>query len=573
MRFLRFVLGRSSGARRMLTAAVAVGMVSGLASVALLALINHTLRGDERLSGFDVGVIFAAVCVLLTIARVSSSYLLVRLGQGMVMDLRLQLCRQILSSPLRRLEELGSHRLLATLTHDVNALTDSLLVVPVTCINGTIVFGCLAFMAWVDLRLFALLLVAMVFGIATYQLPAQLGMRRFREAREREDSLFGHFRALTVGSKELKLHRQRRHRFLATVLTTADGLRRLRIGAALIYSSAAAWGHLLFFVVIGVLLYARPASFVVEPEALLTYTLVLLYMMTPLQVFLDAVPALSRAEVAVAKIDALGFSLVEQQEPEGGPEPSAAWRTVELAGVAHTYRREGSEHDFTLGPVNLSLVPGELVFLVGGNGSGKTTLAKILVGLYAPEEGEIRLDGRPVGEAERDDYRQLFSAVFSDFHLFDKLLGLEHPQLDERAQRYLQELEISHKVEVRDGVLSTTDLSQGQRKRLALLTAYLEDRPIYLFDEWAADQDPVFKVIFYRHILPDLKQRGKAVVAISHDDRYFDVGDRLLKLEDGQVVYDGPPTAAAGAAAAVPVADTVEAASGALPGAWPRPSS
>jgi putative ATP-binding cassette transporter len=182
--------------------------------------------------------------------------------------------------------------------------------------------------------------------------------------------------------------------------------------------------------------------------------------------------------------------------------------------------------------------PGELLFLVGGNGSGKTTLAKLLTGLYAPEAGEVRLDGAPVTDATRDRYRELWTVVFSDAFVFDRLLGAVAPDLDARAREYLVRLQLDHKVTVSGGVLSTTELSQGQRKRLALLAAYLDDRPIYLFDEWASDQDPLFKEVFYRQLLPELKGRGKAVVVISHDDRYYDVADRVVKLENGRVVSD-----------------------------------
>src|SRR5688500_9922608 len=167
-----------------------------------------------------------------------------------------------------------------------------------------------------------------------------------------------------------------------------------------------------------------------------------------------------------------------------------------------------------LGSTDASLQPGEVVFIAGSNGSGKSTLAKIITGLYPPESGEIRLDGKVINDRNRDDYRQLFSAVFADFYLFENLIGLEKSGLDAQAREYLAELHLDHKVKVKDGALSTTALSQGQRKRLALLTAYLEDRPIYLFDEWASDQDPMFKEIFYTQILPDLKSRGKTVIAI-----------------------------------------------------------
>jgi len=203
--------------------------------------------------------------------------------------------------------------------------------------------------------------------------------------------------------------------------------------------------------------------------------------------------------------------------------------------VTHTYHREQSEYNFVLGPVNLSLRPGELVFLVGGNGSGKTTLAKLLVGLYQPESGTICLNGQPVTDANREAYRQLFSVVFSDFYVFEQLLGLVTPELDTQARYYLIRFHLDHKVRVTEGVLSTTELSQGQRKRLALLNAYLEDRPCYVFDEWAADQDPLFKELFYTRLLPELQARGKLVVVITHDDKYFHLADRLLKLEDGRL--------------------------------------
>jgi putative ATP-binding cassette transporter len=156
--------------------------------------------------------------------------------------------------------------------------------------------------------------------------------------------------------------------------------------------------------------------------------------------------------------------------------------------------------------------------------------------VYTPESGAISIDDTLVKNAEH--YRQYFSVVFSGFHLFDTMFGLHGAGLDQRASEYLAMLKLAHKVQVVDGKFSTTDLSQGQCKRLALLTALLEDRPIYVFDEWAADQDPYFKNIFCLQIILDLKARGKTVFVISHDDRYYQVADRIVKLDGGQVVSD-----------------------------------
>jgi putative ATP-binding cassette transporter len=538
-----------------LIAAAIVGSASGLASVGLLALINATLTRQGSVSLGLLAFGFIGLCLVVTVARISTVYLLSRLGQDLVLDLRVQLSRRILSAPLRRLEELGSHRLLASLTDDVGALTQGVMTVPMMVINSTIILGCFTYLAWLDWKLFLMLLGVVVVGVVSYQFPAQLGIGKFRVAREEQDTLFDHFRALTGGVKELKLHRARRGSFIGRLVETAGELRNLRISASMIYGAAAAWGHLLFFVVIGSLLYARPSWLTVEWNDLVAYTIVMLYLMTPLQTLLDAIPNLGRADVGVAKVEALGFALsanAEALEADEIPEePVPTWSRLELDGAVHTYRREGQDRDFQLGPIDFHVEPGEVVFLVGGNGSGKTTLAKMILGLYPPLDGMVRLDGEQVTPANLEEFRQMFSTVFDDFHLFEEFLGFEGRDIDDEAARYLDELRLSHKVTVSDGRLSTTDLSQGQRKRLALLTAYLEDRPIYLFDEWAADQDPVFKEIFYRQILGQLRARGKAVVVISHDDRYFDAADRLYKLEDGKIrlEVDHPVSAASAASA------------------------
>ncbi|MCB1054967.1 MAG: cyclic peptide export ABC transporter [Acidobacteria bacterium] len=539
MDFLRFVAGRSGRARVLLFAAIAVGGLSGLASVALLDLLRRALEAAKQGPLSNLVGPFLALCVLVTVTRLLSQYLLVGLGQRLVMDLRLELGEQILATPLRSLETLGANRIYATLTDDVNSVTQALVMVPVLFVNGTIILGCFGYLAWLNPVLFAMFLGLVLLGVVIYQLLARFAMARFRQVREEQDTLFQHFRGLGEGVKELQLHRSRRGDFLDLIRGTSDSIRRRRISATMIFGVASAWGNLLFFVTLGLIFFARPASITVDPSTLVAYTVVLFYVMTPLQIFLDTMPNLGRAGVAVEKIGKLGFDLSAPNPFPTPPEFPRSWQALELQGLGHRYRRDDQEHPFTLGPVDLTLKPGEVLFLVGGNGSGKTTLAKLLVGLYQPERGRILVDGREVTDENRDAYRQLFSVIFDDFFLFEQLLGLEGDDLEERAAHYLAALQIAHKVRIDGGRLSTLELSKGQRKRLALLTAYLENRSIYLFDEWAADQDPVFKSIFYREILPDLKNRGKLVVVISHDDRYFHLGDHLLKLEDGRVVYSG----------------------------------
>ncbi|HXM69499.1 MAG TPA: cyclic peptide export ABC transporter, partial [Thermoanaerobaculia bacterium] len=261
----------------------------------------------------------------------------------------------------------------------------------------------------------------------------------------------------------------------------------------------------------------------------------------PITTLVGTVPNLAVADAAVENVAALEAAL--DKSLSAGFDRftlSRSFKEIAFEDVVFHYHDTDSGRAFTVGPINLTFKPGETVFIAGGNGSGKTTLAKLLVGLYEPESGEIRFAGRRITAENRHLLREHFSVVFADFFLFERLLGLDRPVLDDEALRYLRELRLERKVRVEEGFLSTLDLSQGQRKRLALLTAYLEDRPLYLFDEWAADQDPTFKEIFYLEILPGLKAKAKTVFVISHDDRYYQLADRIIKLEDGKVEFDRP---------------------------------
>lgn len=536
------LLSRGSGSFRISRGALALvvvaGVISGAASAGFIALINTVLKGGSARPDSLIWA-FAALCVALPVFRFLGSFLLVRLSNRAVMELRLEISRGILGAPLRKLEELGAPRLLASLTDDVGALVGAIAITPTLVIQLTIVAGCLFYLGWLSWPLLLLVLLTVALGVATYQIPMLKAQQYFGRSRRDWDALFGHFRSLTQGTKELKIHRSRRDAFLRENLQgTSESLMRNSVSGSIIYDAVNSWGQALFFILIGVVLFVLPQVRPVDSATLTGYTLAILFMVTPLDTILHQLPTLGRASVAVSRIEGLLRTLAPETPQTQTQAAPPAWQNLELDGITHSYHREYEDEVFTLGPVDLTLRPGELVFLVGGNGSGKTTLAKLLIRLYEPEAGSILLDGEPVTHENLERYRQMFSVVFSDFYLFESLLGLGAPGLDEQARHYLAQLHLDRKVQVANGSLSTLDLSQGQRKRLALLTAYLEDRMIYLFDEWAADQDPAFKEVFYLQILPDLKRRGKTVVVISHDDQYFHVADRIVKLADGRILSD-----------------------------------
>lgn len=534
MKLIVLLLRSSKG---LIALATLCGLLAGACSAGLVALINHALTARFEV-GSPVVVGFIVLGATMLGMRYVSQVLINRLGGEVLFEMRVKLCRQIVAVPLRRLEEYGIPRVLVTLTEDLFVITTALGMLPRFFIQVAMVMGCLAYLGRLSWPLLLGLLLFISVGLLAFRLLSATAFANIQRIRALQDTLFKHLRGLTEGIKELKLHRERRQVFLEEeVESTARSVRDLDVRLGNLFAASASWTMLLFFTFIGVLLFVLPRLGLVEPEIVMGYCVATLFLQQPLQGAVETVPMLKRSEHSLEKIQELGLSLREAAEARALPSASrTSFSRVELRGVTHTYRREQEDGCFTLGPIDLSLQPGELLFLVGGNGSGKTSLAKLLTGLYQPESGQVLLDGEPVTADTQEPYRQLFSAVFSDFHLFERLLGLCTEELAPRVEGYLARLQLERKVRVEGGVLSTTELSQGQRKRLALLTAYLEDRPIYLFDEWAADQDPSFKEVFYLELLPELKRRGKSVVVISHDDRYFHVADRLLRLDSGRLL-------------------------------------
>ncbi|NET55113.1 MAG: cyclic peptide export ABC transporter [Symploca sp. SIO2E6] len=520
--------------------AIATGFVSGGSSAGLIALISRVFSQSDSSSPTLLAWGFVGLTVVALMTSIITRVILIHLSQDAIFHLQMRLSRQILASELSHLEQLGSPRLLATLTEDVQTIANAVFVVPFLCINVAIVIGCLVYISWLSGKVLLMVLGLSAIAMGSCRALLKKASQLLALGREEQDLLFKHFRTITEGVKELKLHYHRRQDFLTEELqTTAAKFRRHNVYGLTLFAATDSWGKFIFFFAVGFVMFVLPHWVVIDSQTLSGYVLTFTYLIGPMENIINKLPILSRANVALNKIETLGLSLASRAEVATfPPEILSEWHFLELKGVTNTYYSEQEDVNFTLGPIDLRLQPGEIVFIIGGNGSGKSTLAKLITGLYIPESGEIWLDKQPINQENREWYRQHFSVVFSDFYLFERLLGLQQINLDTQAQEYLQQLQLEHKVKVKEGELSTTALSQGQRKRLALLTAYLEDRPIYLFDEWAADQDPIFKDIFYTEFLPKLREQGKMILVISHDDHYFHCADRIVKLDYGQVEYN-----------------------------------
>ena len=558
MQLIRFLISVSW---QRIVAIVAAGLVCGAANTYLLILIRGVVSPEPQPP--DMLQRFAVTGVVVLASGVLSQVLLIRLAQEAIFQLRADLSSGVVSAPLEQLERLGTHRLIATLTEDVRSLSQAVTAIPSICVDVTTIIGCFVFLAAVSGPIFAITVAGTLVSIACVELFLKRVRKIYHEARENEDVLLRSFQAVTMGIKELKLHRGRRRDFMDRhLLGTAGTLRAQNVEAGSKFSVAQGLGQTFQLLTMALILFVLAAAMHVPQETMVAYVLITTFLSMPMQNFMHRIPDLLRGDVALKKIRGMNLSMTAGPNEEHLPytdRPAVGEARLELSNVSYSYQMHtppppppgpggpgakgphpmGPPPDdgsgFALGPIDLTFDPGQITFIVGGNGSGKSTLAKLITGLYVPRTGSLILDDEAIDHGNVEWYRQNTSAIFTDFHLFEDYLGFDRTGIDDEVRHYLEELQIAHKVTVQDGQLSTIALSQGQRKRLALLTALLEDRQIYLFDEWAADQEPRFREVFYNEILVNLKKRGKTVIVITHDDRYFDCADQLVKLEYGQV--------------------------------------
>ncbi len=535
MPLIRFLIRKS----KYVSLAIALaGLISGISSAALIAIINSALHSTTSVSGLLIlGLV--GVGLVKVAAGAASKWLMARFALTSFLSLTVDLSRKIMRVPLQQLERTGLHRIFTALTTDTNVLVAAAQAIPTLTVDFAVVLGSGAYLLWLYPTGFFALSIVVFLGVAVYKFMHSTAFKAVFAQREERDELVRHYRSLVDGIKELKMNNALAEAFLdQKVAKTVREVRRLNLVARLRFIVLDSWNQILFYLMIAGILFLFPRTGAESNEVLTGYIFAALYVMTPIWSIIGSIPTFMNGQVSLGKLEELGVLLDTKQSDRHESLPGCTDNVaLGLSNVRFQYEpgAASDRYPFQLGPIDITVPAGEILFIVGGNGSGKSTLVKLLAGLYSPVEGEIRLGGQPITNENRDWYRQHVSVVFSDFYLFDELLGAQESDVDERSNKLLQELELAHKVSVSDRTFSTVDLSQGQRKRLAMLTSLMEDRPINIFDEWAADQDPHYKEIFYSKLLPKLKAEGKTVIVITHDDRYFDHGDRVIKLEDGKV--------------------------------------
>ena len=525
-----------SGRKATFVAVVVLSVLSALLSVAVLAFISQRLLAG----GAELGMVlvqFALLLLALLATATGAQVTLHRLGHRMVYGLRRDLVRRVLATDIEQLEKVGGPPLLAALSTDTRNLTIAFVHLPELVYGAALSVAALSWLAWLSPALFA---VTVVWLVATAGIGIWLvGRINFHvgKVREGDDHLYQDYQAMIDGRKELALNRARAARFYQEEFDDHARAYRDHVTRADIFNGVAGnMANVLMLALIGVLFYLASGLGWASANTASVFALTILLLRTPLIGAVAALPTLLAARVSLKKLAGLQLAEGNTDFALKG-ESLAGFKQLSLKGACYRYPDQDGVAGFEVGPLDLTVKRGELIFVQGGNGSGKSTFARLLTGLYRPLQGALSVDGQPITEDNRVAYRQLFSSVFTDFYLFNRLLQGDGAEVRvDEVDDWLKTLGMQHKVRQADGRLSDIRFSQGQRKRLALLMAVMEQRDCLLLDEWAADQDPQFRQFFYHALLPRLQAQGKTIIAITHDDHYFDRADRLLKMDAGQLI-------------------------------------
>jgi len=512
--------------------------VSGLSSAALLALVTTT-AGDfppDIQQRIGLIIIFTLLFSLFIYAK---RYTLVNSSKIMeetIHKFRIKIVDKIRSCDLLFIEDYNKSHFFSLLTQEANIISQSINSIVNACESGIMIFFCLIYIAILSKTAFIIALIGIIAGYLLIVIAQRNTKELIESSMAKETLFFSTLRDILNGFKENKLNREKQTACMNDFTQITQDVKVLNKKVTIFFTENFMFLVFLMYFIIGTIVFLLPLISPKEEENIIQLAMVFLYIVMPLMAAVSTLPKISKANIAAGKLLKLDEYLTEKTLfPEKSTmiyKDFSQFSTIVMQGVLFRYPNE--DDSFELGPLDIQIKNNEILFLVGGNGSGKTTLLKLISGLYHPVEGNILVDGIPLKKKLHPSYRELFGGVFSDYHLFNHLYGLEHIDA-EQVNNLLEKMGLSEKTNYANGQFTETSLSRGQRKRLGLIVSLLEEKPIYIFDEWTADQDPKFRQEFYEEILPELKSRGKTIIVISHDDRYFSVADRVICLEYGAI--------------------------------------
>ncbi len=520
-----------------ITSAVA-SMLTGLFSTLTIKEIHAAINGEYQTANEFIGwflTLIAGYLLFSIIASVSISFLTKRI----VHNLRVDLTNSIIKADYSHLENLKA-KLLPVLTDDISTIGIVIERLPSVANGIATVLGLLIYMTWLSPTLSLLTLGALLVIVAINKFSLHFIAKYSKLSREYTNKVYEAFEGLVYGLKSLKVNSKFRGSYIhKTVIPGSIKQTKYYLYDNVFNATTNRLNDVVLFLFLGIVIVGVFMFNFVSMDFFNKYLTLILFMLAPLSTISGFFSTMKKIEASVYQIDQLGIDVNKEVEASELAEDEPLVITdstdsnIELDRL--TYTHSDGENSFRLGPISLTIAHGEITFITGGNGSGKTTLIKVIAGLYQPEEGHISYRGVQISKANLTAYRDLFAVIFTDGFIFNHLHHIPEQELEQRGPELLKLLNLHEKVKIENGKLTTVNLSEGQKKRLALFKALLEDKEIYVFDEWAAYQDKASKELFFYTILPYLKEQGKTIINISHDSGFEDAADATIHLQFGKV--------------------------------------
>jgi putative ATP-binding cassette transporter len=547
MDFIRF-LRKEAGTygTRIAVVTLAGGLVSALMVTIILGAASAATDQTQTLRYL---LMFALALAGQMLAKRYSLNHTTRLTEAIVERMRVRMSDKIRRSELLYFERVGQTLFMTILTKETQMISNTAAMAINAASSAVMLFCSFLFVAYLSLPAFCLTVVAITGTVTIYRMSLAQVNAQLHETVRIENEFFDLLNHMLSGFKEIKLDARKNRDLFENYLTPlSQKVRDLKTSTNEHFVNKTIVSHSAFYVLLATIIFLLPQMFTTDASVVIKVTAVMLFIFGPLAEVVGIIPYVARANVSIETIQKMEQSLDEEVSKHPPVDLSKAplalpFKELTIDNLEFAYLNADGSPGYAVGPLNTTIRAGEILFIMGGNGSGKSTFLKLLAGLYTPRSGRILVDGQPLLMPQYHRYRNMFSAIFTDFHLFDRLYGIEGVD-DEMLARLIDEMELTDKTGFSGGRFTDINLSTGQRKRLSLIVALLEKKEVIMFDEWAADQDPVFRKHFYEDILQEFKRQGKTIIAATHDDRYFHVADRVLKMEWGKFVI--PPTGSPG---------------------------
>ena len=518
-----------------LSSLLLISLIPGVANALIVMIISEFVSGQIEtkylLMFFTLATYFYMVTIRLS--KRKTAYL----GSMVAQEFNGMILRNVFRIPFQKYEKIQSGKIYTILNDDIGDIFYFSQVAIHIFTNMLTALMIFVYLFSLDVLNASVLVGSMAFIFFLYSFLAAPLNNALLEARDKREGFTNLVTGLINGFKELVLHQVKRAEYNKDLEERNSALYKSQLKAAYIDINKTLLSEISFTVAVGVTCLVFPMVFEFDKQLITTFVIGTLFLWGPFNNMLAGIPGIINAKIAWRRIkDFLKNTDTEDMlflENANTVSVSPLVESLQVQDVRFNYKgnEDSDEITYGIGPINFEVEQGDIVFIIGGNGSGKTTFLKTLIGLYPADSGQILVNGESIDSKVLGEH---YSVIYSDFYLFKKIYGINTDRLNQ-VYEWLDMFGLSDKVSIEDGAYSTIDLSKGQRKRLAILKSYLEDRPIYFFDECAADLDPDFKDFFYNELLVKMRDEGKLLIVITHDDKYFDLANKVYKMEMGKI--------------------------------------